>query len=291
MASENKLYAERDIMSDELSPRFADHMDAMTGEGLNGKSEIAAELAYRDLLIAKLQDEVEFHRRQTAHVLTIPSKLKIREIFINSGFTIKEGQEDLKPYVYEAAYTLLKSAHRGMDTFGNGEVVPAGFIKPDNDDQIFYYEQDFYVLSSFSAFSILWKGIVFPTLEHAYHWEKFPRNQVAQKAILKSKSAHDAFQLAKAAEVDGYRRMDWLEVRESIMEELMYTKAHQHPYVLKKLLQSGTKTLIEDSWRDSYWGWGPDRAGNNIHGQCWMRVRERVRQEEIKLASESEVRT
>lgn len=36
------------------------------------------------------------------------TKDKIRHIFLNKGFTIKEGQPDLKPYVYEAAEALLK---------------------------------------------------------------------------------------------------------------------------------------------------------------------------------------
>jgi hypothetical protein len=34
---------------------------------------------------------------------------RIREIFLANGFTIKEGQTDLKPYVYEAAYALLRA--------------------------------------------------------------------------------------------------------------------------------------------------------------------------------------
>jgi len=38
------------------------------------------------------------------------SKGQIREIFLANGFTIKKGQEDLKPYVYEAAYALLNIA-------------------------------------------------------------------------------------------------------------------------------------------------------------------------------------
>lgn len=32
---------------------------------------------------------------------------RIRQIFLANGFTIKEGQTDLKPYVYQAAYALL----------------------------------------------------------------------------------------------------------------------------------------------------------------------------------------
>lgn len=39
------------------------------------------------------------------------TKDKIRDIFLRAGFTIKEGQSDLKPYVYEAAETLLKEFH------------------------------------------------------------------------------------------------------------------------------------------------------------------------------------
>ena len=35
---------------------------------------------------------------------------QIREIFIANGFTVKEGQTDLKPYVYEAARALLEAA-------------------------------------------------------------------------------------------------------------------------------------------------------------------------------------
>lgn len=42
---------------------------------------------------------------------------RIREIFIANGFTIKEGQTDLKPYVYEAAYALLRATqfHAGAN--------------------------------------------------------------------------------------------------------------------------------------------------------------------------------
>jgi hypothetical protein len=37
---------------------------------------------------------------------------QIREIFLANGFTIKEGQTDLKPYVYAAARALLAAADR-----------------------------------------------------------------------------------------------------------------------------------------------------------------------------------
>lgn len=46
----NNRYANRDVRS--LEPYYTKHTQAMTRERLEGKSEIAAELAHRDCLIA-----------------------------------------------------------------------------------------------------------------------------------------------------------------------------------------------------------------------------------------------
>jgi predicted NAD-dependent protein-ADP-ribosyltransferase YbiA (DUF1768 family) len=34
--------------------------------------------------------------------------------------------------------------------------------------------------------------------------------------------------------------------------------------------------LIEDSWRDDFWGWGENKDGKNMLGKLWMEVREEV---------------
>lgn len=39
-----------------------------------------------------------------------PTKERIREILIAKGFTIKDGEPDLKPYVYNAVYAVLEAA-------------------------------------------------------------------------------------------------------------------------------------------------------------------------------------
>ena len=58
------------------------------------------------------------------------------------------------------------------------------------------------------------------------------------------------------------------------MKEILKSKIEQHPYVLKKLIQSGNREIIEDSWRDSFWGWGKNKDGQNILGKLWMELRE-----------------
>lgn len=50
------LYAERDIIA--LGHFYTQHVEAMTSEDLRSKSDIAAELAYRDSVIAKLQKQL-----------------------------------------------------------------------------------------------------------------------------------------------------------------------------------------------------------------------------------------
>ncbi len=54
-----KIYAERDAMEmDKAGNHYCRHISAMTAEGLHSKSDIAAELGWRDLQIAQLQEQV-----------------------------------------------------------------------------------------------------------------------------------------------------------------------------------------------------------------------------------------
>jgi hypothetical protein len=53
------LYAERDIMVQ--GEEYIKHIDRMTLEGLHSKSDIAAELAHRDIEIKRLREALEFY--------------------------------------------------------------------------------------------------------------------------------------------------------------------------------------------------------------------------------------
>lgn len=152
-----------------------------------------------------------------------------------------------------------------------------GFVKPDNDRQVFFYEQDFYVLSNFSAFNLEWKGKAFPTSEQAYHYSRFPVHGgwMHRAEILKTRSAHDAFRYAQ--ENRRWQRDDWDALKVGVMRDILRAKVDQHEYVRRKLLATGDRELIEDSWRDSFWGWGPNRDGQNMLGKLWMEVRAELR--------------
>lgn len=156
----------------------------------------------------------------------------------------------------------------------------------DNDERIFFYEQDFYILSNFSAFTLQWQDHRFDTSEAAYHWEKFPLTvglswtdikirESIRDAILYASSAHEAYKVAERNR--DYRRHDWDVVKVDIMREILRAKASQHEYVLRKLLATGERELIENSWRDTFWGWGPNRDGQNMLGKLWMEIRAELR--------------
>ena len=148
----------------------------------------------------------------------------------------------------------------------------------DTASRVRFYEHDYYVLSNFSAFTLVWKGIRFDTSEAAYHFEKFSDCDGAmadvrsiQWDIRTAPSAHEAFKIAERNRA--HRRPDWDDVKVGIMLDILRAKAEQHEYVRRKLLTTGDRELVEDSWRDDFWGWGPNRDGKNMLGRLWMQVR------------------
>ena len=155
---------------------------------------------------------------------------------------------------------------------------PHGFIKPDTGTHVYFYEQDFYVLSNFSAFTLYWDDVEnmrFDTSEAAYHWEKFPGHDDIRAAIINAPSAHEAFKVAERNKA--HRRPDWDDVKVDVMRRILRAKVEQHEYVRRKLLATGDRILVEDSWRDNVWGWGPNRDGQNLLGKLWMEVRDELR--------------
>lgn len=168
-------------------------------------------------------------------------------------------------------------------------------------EPVLFYEREFYVFSNFSSFMVEWKGLLFPTSEHVYHFEKlvdeipeserkfavdvnrafgiFSSNyekKCVQEKILNARSAHDAQKIAR--QWKHIWRSDWNNIKIDVMEKIIRAKAEQHEYVMRKLLQTGDREIIEDSWRDDFWGWGENKDGQNHLGKLWMKLREELRQ-------------
>lgn len=141
-----------------------------------------------------------------------------------------------------------------------------------------FYEREFFVFSNFSSFAVKWKGRLWPTSEHAYQASKFMDKypKIAEK-IYKAMSAHDTKKLVEKYQDKALKRTD--EEKIKIMEDIVRHKLKQNPYAKRKLLQTKKLKIVEDSPKDSFWGWGPNRDGQNELGKIWMKLREQIKQE------------
>jgi hypothetical protein len=150
-------------------------------------------------------------------------------------------------------------------------------------NRVTFYEREFYPLSNFSSFQVYYDLRLWPTSEHAYQamkfssqtfsvWKSVRDNEyIRQEEIRNQKSAHDAYKLANS--MNDVRRPDWNDVRVKFMIDICRHKLHQHKYVQKKLVQTGNREIIESSPTDNFWGWGPNRDGQNMLGKIWMTLR------------------
>lgn len=139
-----------------------------------------------------------------------------------------------------------------------------------------FYPREFYTFDNFAAFQVDYLGHRWPTSEHAYHAAKFVDTAPEIVELLRgARSPHDALRIAQ--EQKSKRAEDWDERKVAVMYEICRLKLLQNSYVLQKLELSGDLEIVEDSPKDAFWGWGPNRDGRNELGKIWMRLREELR--------------
>ena len=143
-----------------------------------------------------------------------------------------------------------------------------------------FYEREFFVFSNFSSFQVEWRGELWGTSEQAYQAARFMgADEKLVDAVRASKSAHEAYRIMQA---NRDRELpNWKDIKSSVMLDICRHKLQQHDYVRQKLLETGDMLIVEDSPKDPYWGWGPDRQGRNELGTIWMKLREELKHENV----------
>lgn len=150
------------------------------------------------------------------------------------------------------------------------------WLKEKMNEVIGFYPREFYCLDNFSSFKIKYDGYLYSSVEEAYQALGF-RDSAPEiyHEIINCYSAHEAQKISYANR--NKRRKDWDEIKVNVMEELLRCKIEQNPYVKKKLLETKDYTIVEDSPKDNFWGWGKDRNGNNQLGKLWMKLRDEIK--------------
>jgi N-glycosidase YbiA len=126
-------------------------------------------------------------------------------------------------------------------------------------------------LSNFSDHLVKMDHIEWLTAEHAYQAQKFISGSEWYDLIRDAKTPNEVKRLSHRP--DAPLREDWIEIKVSIMRQVIKAKFDQNPDILKKLLSSGSRELIEDSY-DRFWGNGKNGSGENQLGRVLMEYRD-----------------
>ncbi len=148
-------------------------------------------------------------------------------------------------------------------------------VNRETDEAVYFFTPAFYPLDNFSAHSVNLWGIQFPTSEHAYQWKKY---SVAEpelaKQILEAKSPYAVKKISDNNKDKVSAAFH--ENKLAVMEEILLAKMDQHEDVRVKLMKTGTRTIIENSPVDGFWGI-EDGSGENHLGKIWMKIRDSLK--------------
>lgn len=146
------------------------------------------------------------------------------------------------------------------------------------DEFIGFYSREFTCFDNFSSYGLIYNGVKYATLEHAYQAFKFidTAPEIAEQ-IADSLSAHEAKKIAHLY-IDK-QNPEWDNIKLDVMEKLLREKLRQNPHVVEKLLETQNYMICEDSPTDDFWGIGPDRNGQNHLGKLLMKLREELKNE------------
>ena len=133
------------------------------------------------------------------------------------------------------------------------------------------FRGEYQFLSNFTPAEVVWDGVTYPTVEHAFQAAK--TFDAEEREVVRSASTPaSAKKLGKTVEL----RQDWQQVKLGIMKELVRQK-FQHPVLRDQLLSTGDDVLIEENWwNDQFWGVSKGKGKNHL-GRIIMEVRTELR--------------
>lgn len=137
--------------------------------------------------------------------------------------------------------------------------------------QITSFRGRYRFLSNFWVVSVIYEGIRYPSVEHAYQAAK-TLSKVNRRSIAMAPTAGKAKRLGRSFPL----RSDWDNIKLLVMRQLLEAKFKRHELRLQ-LLATGDAELIEgNTWGDRFWG-VCDGWGENWLGRLLMTVREELR--------------
>lgn len=158
----------------------------------------------------------------------------------------------------------------GVGAVGNPNSIPIFVLEQGSISD--FHIKEFQYLSNFALASVEYRGMVYPTVEHAYQAAK-TLDFEKRYEIRRCGSPAKAKELGKKLVL----RNHWNEIRVSIMLYLLRQKFGRQP-LRHQLLATGNRQLVEGNyWNDTFWGVCQGRGDNNL-GKLLMQVRSELNQ-------------
>jgi len=156
-------------------------------------------------------------------------------------------------------------------------------MQTNKNDTVLGFFQEYAFLSNFHEAPLLYKGIKWPTSEHAYQAMK-STNEADWRMFALLETPGESKKLGQKLKC----REHWEAVKDDFMFEIVQAKFEQNTDLMQKLLATGNRTLVEfNYWGDKYWGMVRDANGNLIGksklGEILMRIRSNLRGEGLGL--------
>lgn len=132
--------------------------------------------------------------------------------------------------------------------------------------------------SGYSAHMVEYKGVLYPTAEHAYHCQRYVDPKI-QDEIRNARSPFKAWEVSQKYKPQ--QLPDFNEYKIEVMRDICREKLKQHEDVRNALIETGNKLIVKHITTgpkaDGVWDDGEDGQGRNEAGKSWMLLREELR--------------
>jgi ribA/ribD-fused uncharacterized protein len=130
-----------------------------------------------------------------------------------------------------------------------------------------------YFLSNMYMHEIVYKGVTYPSSEHAYQSAK--ATNIEDHDFVRS-SFSSTLSKTRARKIK--TRDDWDEIKYDIMKEILYIKFEDKELKKKLIDTDGIKLIEGNNWHDNYWGDCScfkcrNNKGQNMLGKILMEIR------------------
>ena len=157
----------------------------------------------------------------------------------------------------------------------SGKYAPPKDANINPHERIDYFRGVYGFLSNMHSCSVHWKGITYPSSEHAFVASKIKLTGklgpiLARIGVAKIKSPAEAKKFGKTIIL----YPEWKEEQFEIMKDIVWAKFEQNYGLAKKLIDTGQAELIEgNTWWDLNWGMCNGQGQNRL-GQILMEIRD-----------------